>query len=35
MEYLPAQHVAVVFMTNCQWADPIAAASILGKIAIS
>jgi D-alanyl-D-alanine carboxypeptidase len=35
MEYLPAQHVSVVFMTNCQWADPIAAASALAKIAIS
>ena len=35
MEYLPAQHVSVVFMTNCQWADPIAAASALAKVAIS
>lgn len=35
MEYLPAQHVTVVFMANCQWADPMTAASTLAKIAIS
>jgi hypothetical protein len=36
MEYLPAQHVTVVVMANCQWVvDPIPMASILAKIAIS
>jgi D-alanyl-D-alanine carboxypeptidase len=36
MEYMPAQHVTVVFMSNAQWVtDPIALASILVKTAIS
>jgi D-alanyl-D-alanine carboxypeptidase len=36
MEYLPAQHVTIVVMANCQWVvDPIPMASILAKIAIS
>ena len=34
MEYLPAYHVTVVVLTNANWADPVAATSALGKIAI-
>ena len=35
IEYLPGWHVTVAFMTNAQWADPVAAATTLAKIAIS
>jgi hypothetical protein len=34
MEYLPAYHVSVVVLSNADWADPVAAASTLAKIAI-
>ena len=34
MEYLPAYHVSVVVLSNADWADPVAAASPLAKIAI-
>jgi D-alanyl-D-alanine carboxypeptidase len=35
MEYLPDSHVTIVVLTNADWADPVAASSVLAKIAIS
>ncbi len=35
MEYLPAYHVTAVVLSNADWADPVAAASTLAKIAIA
>lgn len=35
MEYLPAYHVSIVVLINAEWADPIAASSALGKIALT
>jgi len=35
MEYVPAYNVTIVVLTNAEWADPIAAASALGKVALA
>ncbi len=34
MEYLPAYHLSIVVLTNAEWADPVAAASALAKVAL-
>jgi D-alanyl-D-alanine carboxypeptidase len=34
MEYIPAYHVTVVFLTNANWADPIAACNSLSRAAL-